>query len=246
MKAAKGDFRTYRGACYFRYRLALATLTGTRVVVHDIRSEEVNPGLTDYEVSFMRLLQKVTSGSVVTISKTGTEIRYTPGMITNNNGEPFTHDCHVSRAISYYLEGIMPVMLFGKVSAEMTLEGVTNDAIDASLDSFRAVLPALLGHFGIEESPAINIMERGLGPLGGGKVAVRCPIVKQLEAPNLTEEGKVRRLRGVVYACKTSPQLCNRAVETMRGIFVDYIPDVWIHTDHSKAGLYGRLNPFES
>ena len=23
----------------------------------------------------------------------------------------------------------------------------------------------------------------------------------------------------------------------MRGVFIDYIPDVWIHTDHSKSGL---------
>jgi RNA 3'-terminal phosphate cyclase-like protein len=231
------EFSVLHGAAYFRYKIALATLTGAKLKLTDIRSEDINPGLTEYEANFLQLIQEITDGALVKINKTGTKVEYVPGAISNHNGVEVVHECHPSRSIVYYLEGILPIALFGKEPLEIVLTGVTNDGIDVSIDSFRAVIPVLLRQFGIEEGPSINLIERGIHPLGGGRVKVKLPIVKSLDAPHMTEEGKIKRIRGVAYACKTSPQLCNRMFETMRGIFIDYIPDVWIHTDHSKSGL---------
>ncbi len=236
-KQQKEEFTILRGAAYFRYRLAMATLTGTKIKIKEIRSEEVNPGITEYEADFIRLLQKVTDGSMVKINRTGTKLKYKPGLITNNNGLPVVHECKKSRCISYYLEGLLPLVLFGKAPVNISLQGVTNDATEVSVDTFRSIVPNILTQFGLEETAIIDIEERGIYPDGGGKVSMRCPIVNLLESVNLTEEGKVKRIRGVAFAARTSPQICNRMVETMRGVFVDFIPDVWVHSDHSKAGL---------
>jgi len=55
----------------------------------------------------------------------------------------------------------------------------------------------------------------------------------------LIEEGKVKRVRGLVTSAKVSPQLTTRVVDELRKVFNDYIPDVWIHTDHYKKGQCG-------
>lgn len=237
MKSMEGEYRVLRGSACFRYKLALATLTGTKLKLTDVRSDDVNPGLTEAEANFLQLIQKITDGTVVSINRTGTRVEYMPGTVSNRGGAEVVHECHPSRSLVYYLEGVLPVALFGKEPLQLELTGVTNESLDVSIDSFKSVVPNLLKQFGVEEGMVVDILQRGLGPLGGGRVRVKVPTVKTLEAPSMTEEGKIKRIRGVAYACRTSPQLCNRMFETVRGVFVDYIPDVWIHTDHSKAGL---------
>lgn len=53
--------------------------------------------------------------------------------------------------------------------------------------------------------------------------------------------GKVKRIRGVCYTAMGSPAAGGRVVETARGILNNFIPDVYIYTDHYKknkdAGL---------
>ena len=70
--------------------------------------------------------------------------------------------------------------------------------------------------------------------MGGGTVKVTQSYVKNLESISLTDEGKIKRIRGLVTSAKISPALTSRVVDKLREIFNDFIPDVWIHTDHYK------------
>ena len=63
---------------------------------------------------------------------------------------------------------------------------------------------------------------------------------KKLLSISLVDEGKIKRVRGLLTSAKVSPQLTTRVVDKVREIFNDYIPDVWIHTDHYKKGLTGE------
>lgn len=63
---------------------------------------------------------------------------------------------------------------------------------------------------------------------------------RKVEPLSLTEEGKIKRVRGWVTSAKVSPQLTTRVVDKVREVFNDYIPDVWIHTDHFKKGQAGE------
>lgn len=56
----------------------------------------------------------------------------------------------------------------------------------------------------------------------------------------MIDEGKIKRIRGWVTSAKVSPQLTTRVVDKLREVFNDYIPDVWIHTDHYKKGQCGQ------
>ena len=78
----------YSGHQHFRHRLVLSFLSGKPVLIDNIRSEDKNPGLRgkdrrsckfyhskslylDYEVNVLRLLEKITNGTVIEIGYTG-------------------------------------------------------------------------------------------------------------------------------------------------------------------------------
>ena len=53
---------TYHGSNYFRQRLVLAVLSQRSIVVSDIRSQDVEPGLRDFEADFLKLITEITNG----------------------------------------------------------------------------------------------------------------------------------------------------------------------------------------
>ncbi|TPX36730.1 hypothetical protein SmJEL517_g01166 [Synchytrium microbalum] len=216
----------------FRQRLLLSTLSGKAVRIGSIREDEDTPGLRDYEISYLRLLEKVTNGCVIEISYSGTTVVYRPGVIT---GGKFTHDCPNSRGIGYFLEPLIALAPFAKTPLAVTLNGVTNDNLDVSVDTLRTVTLPQLKRFGIEDGLELKISKRGASPNGGGQVFFRCPTVRQLKTLQLTEEGTIKRIRGIAYATRLSPQMANRVVESARSLLTRYIPDVYIYTDVYKG-----------
>lgn len=64
--------------------------------------------------------------------------------------------------------------------------------------------------------------------------------MKKLESVSLIEEGKIKKIRGIAYSCNVNPTLATRMIDSIRNVFNDYLPDVWIYWDHykkDKAGL---------
>ena len=61
----------FRGAQCFRTRLVCATVAGRPIRIDDIRADDENPGLRDYEASLLRLIEKVTNGCIIEINETG-------------------------------------------------------------------------------------------------------------------------------------------------------------------------------
>eukprot|EP00398_MALV-I-01_sp_L67-1_P000882 gene882-371_t len=223
----------YEGANGLRLRLVLATLSGRPVKISNIREDEQNPGLRDWEASFLRLLDKITNGGVIQINETGTMLRYKPGQLVGGSG--LAHKCPPGRSVVYYLEALCILGLFCKDPLDINLTGVTNDNNDAAIDSFRTATLPLLAHAGIKESLSIEVIKRGLAQSGGGKVRFRCPVVKSIAPFDLIKCGKVKRIRGVAYTAQVSPQFAARMVDAVREVFNDLLPDVWVYTDHAKG-----------
>ncbi|MCO5572838.1 hypothetical protein L7F22_026597 [Adiantum nelumboides] len=221
-----------RGAQQFRHRLVLSTLTGNPVRITDIRTDDAAPGLRDYEASFLRLLEKISNGCVVEINETGTKLRYKPGLLAGGRG--LVHNCGTSRAIGYFLEPLIILGLFGKSPLSITLQGITNDSKDPCVDTFRITTLPLLKHFGIPiEDVELKITTRGAPPEGGGEVHLKVPILLNcLTAVSWIDEGMVKRIRGVAYSTRVSPQMSNRMVDSARGVLNHFLPDVYIFTDH--------------
>ena len=252
-----------KGCTNFRQRILLATITGQALRIDDIRSDEVSPGLRDFEASFLRMIESVTNGCAIDINETGeqatrmaaatpckltsliessgTSLRYKPGMIV---GGMTQHECSTSRSIGYFIEPLLLLGLFGKKPLNITLRGVTNDELDPTVDTIRTVtLPLLKRLLGEDiEGLELKVAKRGARPLGGGEVVLRVPVLRQLPPVNLTDEGMIKRIRGVSYSMKVSPQNTNRMVDGARGILNRLLADVFIFTD-AVSGASSGLSP---
>ena len=81
----------------------------------------------DYEVNFLKLVSMMSNGCEVDINETGTRVLYKPGSIlklSHNalgfiNGGKYTFSCGTERGIGYYLMGILPLALFGKIPTKI-------------------------------------------------------------------------------------------------------------------------------
>ncbi|KAJ3104025.1 rRNA-processing endoribonuclease [Phlyctochytrium planicorne] len=232
----------FEGHLHFRQRLVLATLSSKPVRIDRIRADVTdheNTGLADYEISFLRLMEKMTNGSSVEINYSGTSILYRPGVIF---GGKIEHDCPTSRGIGYFLEPLIALAPFAKNPLLLILTGVTNNNVDVCVDTIRTVtLPNLKRFLPTEEAVDLKITRRGAPPLGGGEVTFRCPCVRTLRTLQLTDFGRgIKRIRGIAYATRISPLMANRVVDSARSILTRYIPDVYLYTDIYKGAESGK------
>ena len=137
------------------------------------------------------------------------------------------------------MEGVLPLLLFAKEPVRGTWTGITHDNYDKSVDTIRDVVFPLLAHWGVEGA-SLRVTKRGAAPSGGGAVSLVVPTVRELKPVQLVEEGYVKRVRGVTVTTKVSPSIANRIVDAIRGVFNDYIPDVYIHTDVHRGATSGH------
>jgi RNA 3'-terminal phosphate cyclase-like protein len=223
-------------------------------------------GLRPHEASLLRLIEKISSGCVVEINETGTSLRYKPGVIVGGTG--VAHDCSgTGRGIGYFLEPLLLLALFAKRPLSATLKGITNGPLDPSVDTIRNVtLPlvrrlagladttgAPIGGVGAATGPnalELKVVSRGAPPLGGGEVYLRVPVVRSLPGVGgehgctMTDEGMVRRVRGVAYTARVSPQAANRAVDACRGVLNALLADVYVFTDAASGAASGKSPGF--
>ncbi|KAI7813442.1 RNA 3'-terminal phosphate cyclase-like protein [Triplophysa rosa] len=232
----------FEGCSCFRQRLVLSTVSGKRVKIRNIRSKDDNPGLRDFEASFIRLLDKVTNGTRIEINQTGTVLFYQPGLLYGGSVE---HECNVQRSVGYYLEALLMLAPFMKSPLRAVLKGVTNDPTDPSVDLLKVTAPPLMKRFGIDgDGLEIKVVRRGMAPGGGGEVHFSCPVRKSLKPVQLTEPGKIKRIRGTAVSVRVSPQMANRIVDSARSVLNKFIPDIYIYTDHMKGVNSGKSPGF--
>ncbi|XP_041359240.1 RNA 3'-terminal phosphate cyclase-like protein [Gigantopelta aegis] len=233
---------TYEGCNYFRQRLVLSTLSGKSVKIKRIRSKDDDPGIKDFEASFIRFLDKLTNGSKIIVNETGTSLFYQPGLLIGGSVE---HDCNPQRSIGYYLEALICLAPFTKKPIQAVLRGVTSDQTDPSVDLIKlSTFPILKRFLGTDEGLEMKINKRGAAPDGGGEIVFSCPCRQKLRPIQFTDPGKVKRIRGVAWAVRVSPATVNRIVDSTRGILNKFLPDIYIYTDHCKGSQSGKSPGF--
>ncbi|XP_054168855.1 RNA 3'-terminal phosphate cyclase-like protein [Oppia nitens] len=239
----------FQGSNCLRQRLVLSVLTGKAVKITGIRDKQQdsvgNYGLNESEMNLLKLMEKVTNGSDIYVDQRGTRLDFRPGLPYGGRVE---HDCSLGRSIGYYLEPLLMLAPFCKHPLEARLTGITNDRIDPSVDSLKhsslAIIKQFLGGAADDDELSITVESRGLAPAGGGCIVFKCPIRRYLRPIQSLDAGKVRRIRGLAYATRVSPQLANRMVAEAKGILLKYIPDIYIYTDHLKGPRSGKSRGF--
>lgn len=232
----------FQGSENFRTRLILATLAGKPIKIEKIRSDALDPGLKDYHVSFLRLLESITNGSKIEISYTGTTVIYIPGIII---GGSYTHNCPNSKPVGYFIEPMLYLAPFSKKKFSIIFKGITSSHTDAGIEAFKWGLMPIMEKFGVRDC-ALHTLKRGSPPNGGGEVHL---IVDTLLAQPLTmhelERPKILAIKGVAYSTRVSPSMVNRTIDAARkvlkdvGCSVDITADVWRGENSGKSPGWG-------
>lgn len=199
-----------------------------------IRLSDEMPGLRDYEVCLLKLVDKVTNGSKVLINETGTSVTFTPGQLT---GGKISHDCEVSKSVVYYLEVVAALAPFCKDPLVLQLKGSTHEDGENSVDIFRSVTLPLIAKLGVANNEqgqlSFKIVTRSCRE-STGIVIFTSPIVKILPPIDLKTEGLVKRVRGVFWSSKMNREFSVRFVEAARSVLNKCIEDVWIYSENVK------------
>jgi len=227
----------YSGCTLFRQRVVASCLSGKPLKIDKIREDDdEQPGLHDFEANFLRLVEKLSDGCQIEINETGTTMKFRPGLLT---GGRIQHDCGTSRSIGWFVEALIPLCVFAKESVRLSLTGITNDALDISVDVLRAVTLPLLRNFGIDGA-TIAVKRRGSFPKGGGLIEIALPVVRELKPIHVTDCGLIARVRGVAFCAKVSPTIVARVIESARGVLNKLLPDVHIAADHVRGAESGN------
>ncbi|XP_030753751.1 probable RNA 3'-terminal phosphate cyclase-like protein [Sitophilus oryzae] len=238
----KGNVLLYKGSNYLKQRLVLSVLSGKPVRICDIRVRDDIPGLREFEVSLIRLLDKITNGTLVELNEAGTSLYFQPGLL---HGGKIEHSCSVQRGIGYYLEALIMLGFFCKQPLHAVLQGVTSNNIDPSVDLIKSSMLQVQRKFIFDdEGLDLKICKRGMLPMGGGEVIFKCPIRTKLKPVQLLDSGMVKRIRGTAYALRVSPAMANRMVEKAKGVLLNFIPDIYISTDQCKGKNAGKSPGF--
>ncbi|VDK18093.1 unnamed protein product [Anisakis simplex] len=252
----------FEGCNFMRQHLTYSILSGRPVTIKKIRSMNDEPGIkgsnkygicdvailveimrgfvADFETKLLSMFEKITNGTRIEISQTGTQIHFVPGMI---QGGSVSMDCGTERCLSYFLEPLLMLAPFCKRPLSARLTGVTNAPDELSVDAVRNTwLPVFKKFVLNDEQLDIKIVNRGLKPNGGGSIVFTAPIVRTLRPVQFESPGKVCKIRGMAYVTKVSPSLAHRMIESAKQTLRGYIADVYITVDQRK-GDAGGLSP---
>lgn len=127
--------------------------------ITEIRALDDEPGLREFEVSLIRLLDKITNGTVIELNETGTALYFQPGLLF---GGAVEHNCSLRRGLGYYLEVLFMLGFFCKQPLNVTLHGVTSNNIDPSVDILKTSFMQTLKRFIVDdEGLELKIKKRG-------------------------------------------------------------------------------------
>jgi RNA 3'-terminal phosphate cyclase-like protein len=242
----------FTGAQNFRQRIICSVISNRPIVITNIRdttNDKEKRGLQPYEINLLRLIDKITKGTSVHINSDGTTLSFKPGTIANMNGQPVSHQCTTKggRGFGYWIECLICIAPFGKKPLDITLtDGFTNCQKDISVDCIRNTTLFIMNHYYLkEENATLQVLKRGAFPDGGGQIKLHIPIIKnQLPPIQLLNEGMIKRIRGIAYSTRIAPAIANRIVESAKGYLYNFIPDVWIYTDHYTGKATGNSSGY--
>lgn len=204
------------GGQLLRTAVALASIAGIPIQLHNIRGGRSNPGMSAQHLSAVRTVAALCDAEVAGLEMRSTELSFRPGKL---RGGHFRCDVGTAGSITLVLQAVVPVALFCDTPVHLVITGGTDVKAAPPLDYFRHVFLPLLARLGL--SLKINPIRRGYYPRGGGEVEVWItpgrPRSLQLKTPGTVEE-----IGGIVHASNLPSHIADRMERAVAGAFAGF------------------------
>lgn len=99
-------YLTFKGSNHMKQKLILSVISGKSIRIVNIRKQQNldgKRGLKEFEINLIRLIDKITNGTVIKLDETGTSLEFQPGLL---QGGKFEHTCNVDKGIGMFVEWI--------------------------------------------------------------------------------------------------------------------------------------------
>ena len=154
------------GGQILRSAVAASAISGTPVTVTRIRQNRPNPGLAPQHIAAIRAVAGACDAECEGLFPRSGEITFSPGRLRQADLQVATG---TAGSIPLILQAWLPVAL--RAGGSIRVTGGTEVAWSPTIDYLDCVLAPVLRHAGA--SIAIEVLERGYYPRGGGQVRVR-------------------------------------------------------------------------
>ena len=175
-----------------RTALGLSAVTGRPVSVNNIRSNRPRPGLAAQHLTGLRALARLFGARTEGAELGSTAISFAPGKPAVGDIEV---DVGTAGSIALMLQTLMIPLPFAGRGTRISLSGGTHVPWSPTMDYLANVTIPLLGRMGCNFD--LDMLTPGYYPKGGGRVVLNSSPSDGLEALDLDDFGRLRKIRGV-------------------------------------------------
>ena len=180
-----------------RDAVPFSILMGEEIRLYHIRAKRDKPGLRPQHLKAMEAASRICEGRLEGGTVGSKEILFRPGQFLK--GGRFTWDIGTAGSTAMLVLCLMPLALFADRASSYRVTGGLFQDFAPSLFHLKHVLLPVLARMGVHAE--VRIIRPGYVPRGGGQIEVEISPLRQCLRPlNLTDRGRVTRLRGIALS----------------------------------------------
>ena len=198
------------GGQIIRSSLALSLLTGTPVLLNNIRAKRKNSGLARQHLVAVQAAVELGSAEYRGAALGSSTLWFEPKTV--KPGE-YTFRIGTAGSASLVLQTILAPLLLAEGPSSLTIEGGTHNPWSPPFDFLQRVYLPLIERMGPR---VVARLERpGFFPAGGGRVVVSVQPSPQLHGFELLERGEITATRARVVLANLPPHIAQRELDTV-------------------------------
>ncbi len=220
------------GGQILRNAVALSAVLLKPIKVINIRAKRSKPGLRPQHLTAIKAVASLCSADVRGLSVGSMEVVFHPRR--RPRGGSIRFDAGTAGSTTLMLQSLMPAMSFSQGPVEAELRGGTNNPMAPPTDYLIEVLTPILAKMGCGFQ--VELLRRGFYPRGGGVVRTRSRPTDFLKPIHLSEQGGVKRVRGISYSSRLPGHIVERMASSAEKLLKHHGYDVEILREALQPG----------
>ncbi|MFH1685508.1 MAG: RNA 3'-terminal phosphate cyclase [Candidatus Micrarchaeota archaeon] len=177
------------GGQIIRSALSLASITGKKVRIYNIRAGRNNPGLRPQHLMACNSVRKICRGTIEGAELGSTELIFSPGKIV---GGKYEFNIGTAGSVILVAQTILPILISAQKKSQIRIIGGTHVMKAPSYDYFEKVFATAIKRFGVQMD--CKMIKTGFYPKGGGIIEFSIEQVELHGCKNWTSDDEIQAI----------------------------------------------------